>query len=375
MGKADEATTSLHTPFAFGALTLANRIVMAPMTRNRAGPDNVPQPLNAEYYRQRASAGIIVTEATQVSPYGLGYPGTPGIHDAAQVAGWSAVTEAVHDAGGRIVLQLWHVGRSSHSSLLPGGALPVAPSAIAIEGETFTGDGMKAYETPRALETEEIPEIVEQYRSGAANALAAGFDGVEIHGANGYLLDQFTRDGANKRVDRYGGAIDNRIRLPLEVTEAVTGVWGAERVGYRVSPFQKFNTMADGDPEATFARLAGALNDLDIGYLHLVETDAPGAPAPDAAVDGFLAARHKLFARLRDIFAGPLIVNGGYDGARGAAVVASGAADLVAYAKLFLANPDLPRRFQAAAMLNKPDKATFYGGGAEGYTDYPYLAD
>ncbi len=369
-----DPTATLHAPFALGALTLANRIVMAPMTRNRAGSGNVPRPLNAEYYRQRASAGIIVTEATQVSPYGLGYPGTPGIHDAAQVAGWSAVTEAVHDAGGRIVLQLWHVGRASHSSLLPGGALPVAPSPIAIEGETFTADGMKAYETPRALDTAEIPEIVEQFRSGAANALAAGFDGVEIHGANGYLLDQFTRDGANQRIDRYGGAADNRIRLPLEVTQAVTGVWGVARVGYRISPFQKFNTMADSDPEATFARLVARLGDLDIGYLHLVETDAPGAAAADAAADAFLAARHPLFARLRDIFAGPLIVNGGYDGARGAAVVASGAADMVAYAKLFLANPDLPRRLLAAAALNEPDKATFYGGGAEGYTDYPLLA-
>ncbi len=346
---------------------------MAPMTRNRAGPGNVPQPLNAEYYRQRASAGIIVTEATQVSAYGLGYPGTPGIHDASQVDGWSAVTEAVHEAGGRIVLQLWHVGRVSHSSLLPGGALPVAPSAIAIEGETFTADGMKVYETPRALETSEIPEIVEQYRGGAANALAAGFDGVEIHGANGYLLDQFTRDGANKRGDPYGGNVDNRIRLPLEVTEAVTRVWGADRVGYRISPFQKFNTMSDSDPEATFTRLAAALDDLDIGYLHLVETDAPGAMPPEAAADAFLAARHPLFARLRRIFADSLIVNGGYDGARGAAVVASGAADLVAYAKLFLANPDLPRRFAAAAPLNEPDKATFYGGGPEGYTDYPFL--
>jgi N-ethylmaleimide reductase len=365
--------TTLHTPFALGALTLANRIVMAPMTRNRAGPGNVPQPINAEYYRQRASAGIIITEATQVSPYGLGYPGTPGIHDAAQVAGWSAVTEAVHGAGGRIVLQLWHVGRSSHSSLLPGGALPVAPSAIAIDGETFTGDGMKAYETPRALDTGEVPEIVEQFRSGAANALAAGFDGVEVHGANGYLLDQFTRDSANARTDHYGGSIENRIRMPLEVTQAVIGVWGAARVGYRISPFQKFNSMADGDPEATFARLTAELDDLDIGYLHVVETDAPGAAAADAAPDAFLAARHPLFARLRDMFDGPLIVNGGYDGERGEAVLAAGAADLVAYAKLFLANPDLPDRLRTAAPLNEPDKATFYGGGGEGYTDYPVL--
>ncbi len=348
---------------------------MAPMTRNRAGPGNVPQPINSEYYRQRASAGFIVTEATQVSAHGLGYPGTPGIHDPAQVEGWSAVTETVHEAGGRIVLQLWHVGRASHSSLLPGGALPVAPSAIAIEGETFTAHGMKVFETPRALETGEIPEIVEQYRSGAANALAAGFDGVEIHGANGYLLDQFTRDGANKRVDHYGDKIENRIRLALEVTEAVTCVWGGGYVGYRISPFQKFNSMCDSDPEATFARLAAALSDLDIGYLHLVETDAPGTMPPETTADAFLAARHPLFARLRRIFAGPLIVNGGYDGARGEAVVASGAADLVAYAKLFLANPDLPRRLAAAAPLNESNKATFYGGGPEGYTDYPFLAD
>ena len=366
-------TATLHTPFALGALTLANRIVMAPMTRNRAGPGNVPQPLNAEYYCQRASAGIIITEATQISPHGLGYPGTPGIHDAAQVTGWSAVTEAVHEAGGSIVLQLWHVGRASHSSLLPDSALPVAPSAIPIEGETFTGDGMKTFETPRALETEEISQIVEQYRNGAANALVAGFDGVEIHGANGYLLDQFTRDGSNKRVDRYGGTIHNRIRLPLEVTQAVTDVWGGERVGYRVSPFQKFNSMADSDPKATFARLAVALDELGIGYLHLVEADAPGPAVANAKSNDFLSTRHPLFTQLRDLFDGPLIVNGGYDGVRGNAVIASGAADLVAYAKLFLANPDLPRRLKLAAQLNEPDKATFYGGGSKGYTDYPFV--
>ena len=364
---------TLLTPVTLGALTLANRIVMAPMTRNRAGPGNVPQLLNVEYYRQRASAGIIITEATQISPHGLGYPGTPGIHDAEQVTGWLAVTEAVHKAGGRIVLQLWHVGRASHSSLLPDRALPVAPSAIPIEGETFTGDGMKTFETPRALETEEIPKIVEQFQIGAANALAAGFDGVEIHGANGYLLDQFTRDGSNKRVDHYGGTIDNRIRLPLEVTQAVTSVWGAERVGYRVSPFQKFNTMSDSDPKATFAHLTAALDELGIGYLHLVEADAPGPVAVNTKSNKIPGTRHPLFTQLRDLFDGPLIVNSGYDGVRGNAVIASGAADLVAYAKLFLANPDLPRRFKLAAPLNEPDKATFYGGGAKGYTDYPFV--
>jgi N-ethylmaleimide reductase len=370
---AADSTAALHTPFSLGALSLRNRIVMAPMTRNRAGPGNVPHPLNAEYYRQRATAGLVVTEATQVSPHGLGYPATPGIHDAAQIEGWTEVTGTVHEAGGRIVLQLWHVGRASHSSLLPGGARPVAPSPIAIAGETYTLDGMKAYETPRALDTGEIPGIVEQYRAGAANALAAGFDGVEIHGANGYLLDQFTRDGANRRDDIYGGSIENRIRLPLEVCEAVIGVWGAGRVGYRISPFQKFNSMSDGDPSATFARLVSALAELEIGYLHMVETDAPGGPSPETAAGSFLAARHPLFVGVRNGFSGALIVNGGYDGARGAAVITSGAADLVAYAKLFLANPDLPRRLAAGAALNEPDKATFYGGGVEGYTDYPSL--
>jgi N-ethylmaleimide reductase len=371
---------ALAAPFTLGPLSLANRVVMAPMTRNRAGPGNVPHALNAEYYRQRASAGLIVTEATQVSPHGLGYPGTPGIHDAAQIAGWSAVCEAVHRDGGRIVLQLWHVGRVSHSSLLPGGDLPVAPSAIANEGATFTGDGMKDYETPRALETAEIGDIVGQFRDGAANALAAGFDGVEIHGGNGYLLDQFTRDGTNRRGDRYGGPLENRIRFPLEVTEAVIGVWGAARVGYRASPYQRFNAMSDSDPEATFTSLAMALAGLGVGYLHVIETDAPGDAAEQASAHAFLAARHPLFARLREIFPGPevggsLIVNSGYDGTRGAAVLEAGAADLVAYAKLFLANPDLPRRLAEAAPLNEPDKATFYGGDGAGYTDYPSLAD
>jgi N-ethylmaleimide reductase len=369
----ENAVSRLLEPFSLGELTLANRVVMAPMTRNRAGPGNVPHPLNAEYYRQRASAGMIITEATQVSPYGLGYPGTPGIHSDEQVAGWSAVTEAVHGAGGRIILQLWHVGRSSHSSLMPGGVLPVAPSAIAIDGQTFTGEGMKDYETPRALETDEIPEIVEQFRHGAANALAAGFDGVEVHGANGYLLDQFTRDGSNHRTDRYGGSLENRIRMPLEVTEAVIDIWGADRVGYRISPFQKFNSMEDSDPAATFRRLTDELDNLSIGYLHLVETDAPGSAAADATPKDFLGARHELFAEVRDIFDGALIVNSGYDGPRGDAVVAPGMADLAAYGKLFLANPDLPRRLQASSPLNEPDKATFYGGGPEGYTDYPVL--
>lgn len=363
----------LFAPFRLGPHTLANRVVMAPMTRNRAGPGNAPGELNAEYYRQRAGAGLIVTEGSQVSQQGMGYPSTPGIHSAGQVAGWRRVTDAVHAAGGRIYVQLWHVGRISHSSLQPGGGAPVAPSAVRPPGEVMTVDGMKPFETPRALEAGEFPGIVEQFRAGAANALAAGFDGAEIHGANGYLLDQFARDGANKRTDAYGGAAANRIRLAVEVAEAVAGEVGAERVGCRISPFQAFNGMSDSDPEATFAVLARALARLGIGYLHVVETGAPGAAPAGAGAADFLAARHPLFARLREVFPGALIVNGGYDRARGEAVVAAGAADLVSYGARFLANPDLPRRFAEDADLNPPVRETFYGGGAEGYTDYPFL--
>jgi N-ethylmaleimide reductase len=243
----------IFSPFRLGPLLLPNRVVMAPMTRNRAGPGNVPGAMNATYYAQRASAGLIVSEATQVSPQGVGYPGTPGIHSAEQVAGWKHVTEAVHAAGGRIFLQLWHVGRISHPSLQPDGALPVAPSAIAPAGQAMTRDGLKPFVTPRALETAEIAGIVEDYRRGAKNAKAAGFDGVELHGANGYLVDQFLRDGANRRIDRYGGSAENRVRLLSEVTEAIVGEWGAERVGVRLSPTSPFNDMADGNPAATFA--------------------------------------------------------------------------------------------------------------------------
>ena len=234
------------------------------MTRNRAGAGNVPRPLAVDYYTQRASAALVITEATQVSPQGVGFPATPGIHSPEQVAGWRQVTDAVHAVGGRVVLQLWHVGRISHSVMQPHGALPVAPSAIAAAGDAFTDQGMKPFETPRALETAEMAGIVGQFRHGAECAKGAGFDAVELHGGNGYLLDQFTRDGTNRRTDRYGGSIDNRLRLPLEVTEAVIEVWGADRVGYRISPFQVFNDMSDGDPEAIFTALAGALDGLGL---------------------------------------------------------------------------------------------------------------
>jgi N-ethylmaleimide reductase len=353
----------LFAPFDLGPYTLANRMVMAPLTRNRAGSGNVPQALNAAYYAQRASAGLIVTEATQISPQGVGYPSTPGIHSPEQVDGWRRVTEAVHARGGRIFLQLWHVGRISHPSLQPGGAVPVAPSAIRPEGQAATYDGMQDFVTPRALATDEIPGIIDQYRTAARNALSAGFDGVEIHAANGYLLDQFLRDGSNRRDDDYGGPIANRARLLLEVTEAVTKVWGANRVGIRISPVNGFNSMSDTDPDGTFGYVAQALNRIGLAYLHVVERSFSGEQ-PEPAYDR---------RRLRAAFDGPYIANSGFDRLRGDWALASGAADLVAYGKAFLANPDLPERFRGNAPLNEPDPATFYGGDGRGYTDYPAL--
>jgi len=349
---------SLFLPYELGDLPLANRAVMAPMTRSRAVEGNVPHPLAATYYAQRASAGLIVTEATQVSPQGVGYIRTPGIHSAEQVAGWKTVTDAVHGRGGKIFLQLWHVGRISHPDFHDG-ALPVAPSAIAAQGTVFTAQGPKPMVTPRALTLAEIPGIVEQFRAGAENAKAAGFDGVEIHGANGYLLDQFTRDGTNQRTDAYGGSVENRARLPLEVLDAVVDVWGAGRVGYRISPNGAFNSMSDADPARTFAHLVGELDRRGIGYLHVVDPVADGAK--------------RLSPVLRKIFDGAYIVNGGFDLAAADAVIASGEADLVAFGVPFLANPDLPERFKRGAALNPPDQATFYAGDAKGYVDYPEL--
>jgi N-ethylmaleimide reductase len=357
---------NLFSPYKLGDLELPNRMVMAPLTRNRAGDGNVPGQLNATYYTQRVSAGLIIAEATQVSPEGLGYPATPGIHSAAQVAGWKLVTDAVHQHGGRIFLQLWHVGRISHPDLQPDGALPVAPSAIApTVGQAATYEGMKPFVTPRALETSEIPGIVEQYRQGAKNALEAGFDGVEVHGANGYLLDQFLRDGTNKRTDEYGGSIENRARLLLEVTQAVTEVWGAGRVGVRLSPSGTFNDMHDSDPLATFGYAAEALNRFGLAYLHLIEV---------VEADLRHGGTEVPTSYLRDRFTGTLIVNGGYDLDKSNAVLSSHKADLVAFGTLFIANPDLPQRFALNAPLNPADPSTFYGGGEKGYIDYPFLA-
>ncbi|HEV7785322.1 MAG TPA: alkene reductase [Thermoanaerobaculia bacterium] len=353
------------TPVQVGPYTLRNRMVMAPMTRNRAVEGLVPAPFAATYYQQRASAGLIVTEGSQVSAQGVGYPNTPGVHSAAQVEGWKRVTAAVHERGGRIFLQLWHVGRISHPSLQPEGALPVAPSAIAAEGTVHTYSGPQPFVAPRALETAEIPGLVEQFAHGARTALESGFDGVEIHGANGYIVDQFLRDGTNHRTDEYGVSAENRTRFLVEVVEAVAGVWGANRVGVRVSPTGSFNSMSDSDPVATFSHAAGALDRFGLAYLHVVEPVSgpmavPGAPAVAQAI--------------RQRFHGPLILNGGYDLATADAAIAEGKADLISFGQLFLANPDLPERFAEGAPLNAPDYSTFYTGGEKGYIDYPVRA-
>ena len=359
---------SLLSAFKFGEYELSNRMVMAPLTRSRAGAELEPRAMNVEYYTQRASAGLIITEATHVFPQGIGYVSTPGIGIDKQIAGWREVTDSVHAAGGKIFLQLWHVGRISHTSMQENGELPVAPSAIAADGEVFTYEGMKKMETPRALETGEIAGIVEYFRQGAKNAKLAGFDGVEIHNANGYLLDQFLEDSTNKREDRYGGSIENRARLPLEVVDAVIEVWGADKVGVRLSPGGTFNTMHDSTPAKTFGYAAEQLGARKIGYLHVIEPeDKESFKVEGKAVS---ATKH-----LKSLFGGTVITAQGYDFETGTAAIASGDADLVAYGKLFIANPDLPRRFETNAPLNEPDPSSFYGGDEHGYIDYPSLAE
>ena len=359
-------TSPLLTPVKLGRYSLSNRVVLAPLTRNRAAAGYVPRELNAVHYAQRASAGLLITEASQISPQGIGYPNTPGIYSPEQVQGWRLVTESVHAKGGRIFLQLWHVGRISHPSLQPDGALPVAPSAIAPEGEAATYTGMQPFVTPRALELEEIPQIVEQYRFAAKNALEAGFDGVEIHSANGYLLDQFLQDNTNQRSDIYGGSIENRARLLMEVTAAVVDVWGGDRVGVRLSPSGTFNSMYDSNRAAIFGYVVKQLNQFNLAYLHLVAPRVEGFGSaedqPDLGADFF-----------RPIYNGTIITAGGYGFESGNAAIASGNADLVAFGRLYIANPDLVERFAANAPLNTPDRNTFYGGDAEGYTDYPTM--
>jgi N-ethylmaleimide reductase len=354
----------LLTPFNLGTLALPNRVVMAPMTRNRAGPGEVPGDLAVKYYTQRAGAGLIITEGTQISQQGQGYPGTPGIFSKDQVDAWKRITDSVHAAGGRIFVQLWHVGRISHPSLQPDGAVPVGPSAIRPSGEAFTLQGMQPFVVPHALEISEIEHIVEDYRIAAINAKHAGFDGVELHGANGYLVDQFLRDKTNQRSDRYGGSATNRARFLVEATEALVGVWGGDRVGVRLAPTNPFNDIADSNPAATFGVAVDQLKRFGLAYLHIVQ------PLPSDPIAAGEPPDIKFFRR---IWSGTLVGNKGYDLARANAALRDGIVDLVSFASLFLANPDLPERFRRGAALNTPDPTTFYTGAEKGYIDYPAL--
>lgn len=357
-------TPSLFDSYRLGDITLSNRIVMAPLTRNRAIAGNVPGPLAAQYYAQRASAGLIISEGTPVSVEGHGYQDTPGIYSDAQVEGWKPVTAAVHDKGGRIFVQLWHVGRVSHVSLQPGGAPPLAPSAISAQTKTFVNNDFTETSMPRALETDEVAKVVDQFRVAAANAVKAGFDGVELHGANGYLIDQFLRDGANTRTDRYGGSIENRVRFLLEVVDAVSAEIGAKRTGLRLSPVSPANGLSDSNPQALFNYAMDELSKRQPVYVHVVEgaTGGPRDVAPDFS-----------FEELRKRFGGTWMVNNGYDLSLAEKVVADGKADLVSFGRYFISNPDLVERLKRHAPMTEPNRATFYGGGAEGYVDYPFL--
>ena len=359
----DAHAPDLFQPTRIGALELANRVVMAPLTRSRAGAGLVPSPMAAEYYGQRASAGLIITEATQVSTLAQGYVDTPGIFTDAQVAGWRQVTDEVHRRGGRIVVQLWHVGRVSHVSLLPPGEVPVAPSAIRADTKTFTPEGYVDVSAPRALDIAEIPAIVEDFRRAARNAMSAGFDGVEVHGANGYLIDQFLRDGSNRRDDAYGGSIENRTRFLVEVVQAVADEIGADRVGVRLSPVTPASDSHDSDPQPLFERAVERLDPIGLAYLHVIE-GATGGPRDIAPFD---------YAALRAKFHGGWIVNNGYDRALAQRTVRDGKADAVAFGMDYIANPDLVRRLREDAPFNEANRDTLYGGGAAGYTDYPTL--
>ncbi len=357
---------ALLASYNLSGLELPNRVIMAPMTRSRAGEGNVPIEMNAEYYKQRASAGLIISEGTQISKQGVGYPWTPGIHSDAQIEGWKKVTEAVHEAGGRIFAQIWHVGRISHP-YFHDGELPVAPSALKPEGQAFTPEGMKDFVTPRALETEEIPGIVEDYRKAAANAIKAGFDGVEIHGANGYLIEQFIKDGTNNRTDRYGGAVENRAHFVFEVIEAVGDEIGYNKTGIRFSPSGTSQGIHDSNVKHTYTYIINQLNDYDLAYIHLME--------PMSDISGKQNYPKNVTEYFRGVYKGTIITNGNYDRKSGIKAIDNDTADLVAYARLFLANPDLPERFAKDIKLNEPDSDTFYGGDEEGYTDYPFMKE
>ncbi|MGB5966597.1 MAG: alkene reductase [Sulfurimonadaceae bacterium] len=354
----------LFSPIKIGNYPLKNRIFMAPMTRCRSIQDNVANDMMAAYYAQRASAGLIITEATQISTLGIGYPCTPGIHTAEQVQGWKKVTKAVHEKGGTIFLQLWHVGRISHPAF-HNGELPVAPSAIKPAGETYTFEGMKEFVTPRAFKTDEIQDIVQEYVTGAKNAIEAGFDGVEIHGANGYLIDQFLRDGTNTREDAYGGSIENRSRFLFEIVKEIGSAIGSDKTALRLSPSGTFNDMKDSNPQEHFTYICEQLNAFNLAYLHIIDA-LEGDIKHGANVVGL--------SILREAYKGILVTNGGYDQERGNAAIKSGQVDAVAFGALYLANPDLPERFKEHAALNQPDPDSFYTQDEKGYLDYPAMA-
>ncbi|MHA6344146.1 alkene reductase [Roseivivax sp. CAU 1761] len=356
--------STLFQPARLGDLTLPNRVLMAPLTRNRAHDDGTPAEMAETYYGQRASAGLIVSEGVQISDMGKGYIKTPGIYTDAHVAGWKKITDAVHAGGGRIFAQLWHVGRISHTSLLPEGRSPYGPTGEAAEAHTFTHQGFEPTSTPVAMTEDDIRQTVADFVTAAKAAKAAGFDGVEIHAANGYLLEQFLMDGVNDRSDAYGGSVGNRMRFLEEVIDAVSGIWPRGRIGVRLSPLGQFNGVSDSDPETNFGTVIARLDGKGLGYLHLVE-QAPGAETTAEQVE--------IMKRLRAKWSGFTIVNGGYDGDSAARAVAEGHADAVTFGRPFIANPDLPKRLRLNAPLNEGDQDTFYGGGAEGYIDYPYL--
>lgn len=371
-----QTSDKLFAPIRIGALELPSRIVMAPLTRSRAAPGNVPSDLAVEYYRQRASAGLIITEGTQISQQGQGYAWTPGIHSEEQIAGWARVTKAVHDEGGRMFMQLWHVGRVSHPVFQPGGARPVAPTAMPVPAQAFIpgpdGQGIFAdIPEPQELTIAAIQMIVADYARAARNAIAAGLDGVEIHGANGYLLDQFLNSASNWRTDRYGGSPENRARLMLEVVDAVCAAVGHDRVGLRLSPMGRNFGVDEADPESLFAHLVAELDKRDLAYLHLVEPTVKGREI--AAQKDPRAER--VMAGIRAGFSGPVILAGGYTRWNAEAALDEGRGDLIAFGRPFIANPDLPARLRADAPLSPADPATFYGGGAKGYIDYPALAE
>jgi N-ethylmaleimide reductase len=352
----------LLTPHTAGALALKNRVLLAPLTRCRATTDHVPTPLMAEYYAQRASGGLLIAEATAVAEGASAFFTEPGIYSEAQVEGWKQVTDAVHSAGGLIVLQLWHGGRACHSEL-NGGILPVAPSAIGITNDkAHTPSGSVPYDVPRELRDDELPGIVAQFKKAAENAKTAGFDGVEVHGANGYLLDAFLRDGAHQRGGLYGGSIENRARLMLEVVDAAIAVWGADRVGLRISPLNSYNSMIDSDPVAITIHIAQQCSARGLAYLHVMRADFLGQQSGD------------VMTTAREHFKGTLIANMGYTADEAESAVADGKLDAVAFGTSFLANPDLPARITAKAPLNEPNPKTFYSPGPEGYTDYPTMS-